>query len=389
MRKLALLLVVFLFGGVTLNAQQNHMPVFVSGMEGYRSFRIPALVACPDGQLLTFCEGRVRGANDFGNIDIVMKRSTDGGETWSPLQVVAEFGDLQAGNPAPVVDQLDPAFPNGRIFLFYNVGNNHEHEVIKGNGIKLCKYKTSEDNGRTWSSPVDITKQVHRLKQPAVDAAFHFSEDWRYYANTPGHAMQFQNGKHRGRIFVAANHSAGEPQKAAGHYAAHGYYSEDHGKTFTLGASVDLPGSNESMAVELSNSRLMMNSRNQRGDIRARIVTMSDDGGATWGKPRFDATLIDPVCQGSILGLGLKDGKMMLAFCNAADTKRRDNLTLQISMDEGSTWARSFPLAKAPEGVRGDFAAYSDLAQIGSGRIGVLYERDGYSQIVFTKVAWK
>lgn len=372
-----------------LGAQSNPVPVFVSGKEGYRSYRIPALISAPNGDLLAFCEGRVSGAGDFGNIDLVMKRSADGGVTWSPLQVVAEFGDEQVCNPAPVVDRSDPAHPEGRIFLFYNTGNNHEAEIIKGHGIKFCRYVTSVDQGKSWSAPVDITTQVHRPKQPAVDPAFNFSEDWRYYANTPGHAIQFQNGKYQGRLYVAANHSAGEPQKAAGHYAAHGYYSDDHGKTFKLAASVDLPGSNESMVVELSNDRLMMNSRNQRGDVRARIVTMSTDGGATWEKPRFDATLIDPVCQGSILGLGSENGKTLLAFCNPADTKRRDNLTLRISLDEGTTWARSIPLAKAPEGVNGSYAAYSDLVKIGPGDIGVLYEREQPSQVVFTKVAWK
>ena len=391
MKILSLLIycVCFLFGAMPVKAQVNFVPVFVSGTEGYRSFRIPALITCPNWELLAFCEGRVCWAGDFGNIDLVMKRSVNGGATWSPLQVVAEFGELQVCCPAPVVDLSDPAFPKGRIFVFYNTGNNHEGEVIKGNGIKLCKYVASEDNGKTWSAPVDITTQVHRPKRPEVDAAFNFSEDWRYYANTPGHAIQLQSGKYQGRIYVAANHSAGDPQKAAGHYAAHGYYSDDHGKTFKLAATVDLPGSNESMAVELSNSRLMMNSRNQRGDIRARIVTLSNDGGATWEKPRFDATLIDPVCQGSILGFGFENGKRVVAFCNAADTRRRDNLTLRISMDEGATWARSFPLAKAPEGTRGDFAAYSDMAQLDPAHIGVLYEREGYSQIVFAKVAWK
>lgn len=379
----------FLIVALPIQAKLDQVPVFVSGTEGYRSFRIPALINAPKGELLAFCEGRVRGAGDYGNIDIVMKRSADGGETWSPLQLVAEFGDEQVCNPAPVVDLTDPAFPDGRIFLFYNTGNNHEGEIIKGHGIKLCKYVTSVDQGKTWSDPVDITTQVHRPRQPEVDAAFNFTEDWRYYANTPGHAIQLQMGKYKGRIYVAANHSAGEPQKAAGHYTAHGYYSDDHGKTFKLAASVDLPGSNESMAVEISKDRLMMNSRNQRGDVRARIVTISQDGGATWGKPGFDATLIDPVCQGSILGLGSENGMTVVAFCNAADTKRRDNLTLRISMDEGATWGRSFLLAKAPEGLSGGYAAYSDIAKIGPIDIGVLYEREQPAQIVFTKVTWK
>ena len=155
--KYAALLLVWGCFSLTLQGEDKVVPVFVSGTEGYRSFRIPALIALPNGELLAFCEGRVNGANDYGNIDMVMKRSTDRGQTWSPLQVVAEFGDLQLGNPAPVVDLTDLAFPQGRIFLFYNTGNNHESEIVKGHGIKSCGYKTSIDNGATWSAPVDIT----------------------------------------------------------------------------------------------------------------------------------------------------------------------------------------------------------------------------------------
>ena len=184
--KYAALLLVWGCFSLTLQGEDKVVPVFVSGTEGYRSFRIPALIALPNGELLAFCEGRVNGANDYGNIDMVMKRSTDRGQTWSPLQVVAEFGDLQLGNPAPVVDLTDPTFPQGRIFLFYNTGNNHESEILKGHGIKSCWYKTSIDNGATWSAPVDITVQVHRPHQPTVNSAYNFTEDWRCIANTPG-----------------------------------------------------------------------------------------------------------------------------------------------------------------------------------------------------------
>jgi len=319
----------------------------------------------------------------------VMKRSTDKGRSWDSLQVVAENGDLQAGNAAPVVDLTDPAYPGGRIFLFYNTGNNQEGEVRKGNGLREVWYKTSTDKGQTWSEAVNITTQVHRPKQPQKSAAYNFSEDWRSYANTPGHAMQFQNGKYKGRIFVAANHSAGPPQKQFNDYAAHGFYSDDHGKTFHLGATVNTPGSNESMATELSGDKLMMNSRNQKGDVRARIVSISSDGGATWDTSYVDQTLIDPVNQGSILTIGKKHGKNIIAFCNAADTKRRDNLTLRISYDDGKTWAKSIVIDKSADGSKGDFTAYSDLVKLGKKKIGVLYERNGYKEIVFTVVKWK
>ena len=373
-----------------LSVTVEDVPVFTSGTEGYKSFRIPALVQMPGGgQLLAFCEGRVKGSGDYGNIDIVLKRCPGVGRPWSALQVVAEFGDEQVCNPAPVVDLTDPAYPHGRIFLFYNTGNNHEGEILKGHGIKLVKYVTSEDQGATWSKPVDITTQVHRPQQPSVDAAYNFPEDWRYYANTPGHATQFQEGKYKGRIFVAANHSAGPPQPAAGHYVAHGFYTDDHGKSFKLGDSIKQPGSNESTAVELSGDRLMMNSRNQGGDVRARIVSISNDGGQTWAETKFDQTLIDPVCQGSITQVGTKDGKPVLGFCNAADTKSRDNLTLRISYDEGATWPKSIPLAKGPDGGKGSFAAYSDIVALSEREVGVLYERENYQKIVFTMVRWK
>lgn len=374
-----------------MHAQQKFVPVFVSGTDGYKSFRIPAIISLPNGSLLAFCEGRVNGSGDYGNIDIVMKRSTDKGKTWTALQIVADYGNLQLCNPAPVVDLSDPLYPKGRIFLFYNTGNNHEGEILNGKGIKYCMYKTSVDGGNTWSDPVDITEQVHRPNQPSVNPIYNFKEDWRYYANTPGHAMQFQSGKYKGRIFVAANHSAGNPQKGAGHYVAHGYYSDDHGKTFKLGNSLNLPGSNESMAVELSGSRLMMNSRNQRGDVRARIVSISSDGGASWDSTYFDHKLIDPVCQGSILNVGEKKGKNILAFCNAADVKERNNLTLRISFDEGSTWAKSIPVYKGQSnsGQGSDFSAYSDLVTLSQKHVGILFEKDGYSQIVFTEVKWR
>lgn len=372
----------------TALAQVKDIPVFVSGTEGHKSYRIPAIIGLPNGSLLAFCEGRVHGSDDFGDINIVVKRSSDKGKTWSALQTVVDADTLQAGNPAPVVDLTDPAYPQGRIFLFYNTGNNHEGEVRKGKGLREVWYKTSTDNGITWNEPVNITTQTHRPKQPQVNTAYNFPEDWRSYANTPGHAMQFGTGKYKGRIFIAANHSAGDPQPQFADYQAHGFYTDDHGKTFHLGETVNLPGSNESMATELSGSKLMMNSRNQKGDIRERVVTISSDGGSTWDTTYFDKTLPDPVNQGSILTIGKKKGSNIIAFCNAADTKRRDNLTLRISYDDGKTWKRDFVIAKSENDSR-DYAAYSDIVNVTKKEIGILYEKEGYSKIVFTVVKWR
>lgn len=364
------------------------VPVFTSGQEGHKSFRIPAIIGLPSGELLAFAEGRVNGSGDFGDINIVLKRSKDQGKTWGNIEVAINYDSLQAGNPAPVVDLTDPKYPQGRIFLFYNTGNNHEGEIRKGHGIREVWFVTSVDAGHTWSKPQNITTQVHKPNQPKINPAYQFKEDWRSYANTPGHATQFLKGKYKGRIYVAANHSQGEPQAHFVDYFAHGFYSDDHGKTFHLSETINIAGGNEATAAPLSGNKLMFNARNQKGDIRQRIVAISNDGGQHWHDTYFDPNLPDPVCQGSILSF-IEGKKTILAFCNAADTKNRDNLTLRISYDEGKTWVKSWVIDKAEAGHTRDNAAYSDIVQVGKDQIGILYEKDNYKQIIFHTVSWK
>jgi len=372
-----------------LIASSSDTQVFVSGTDGHKSYRIPAIITAPDGALLAFAEGRVNDSDDFGNIEIVLKRSTDRGKTWGPMTVVAKYGELQAGNPAPVVDLLDPRFPKGRIFLFYNTGTKSEGEVRNGNGVREVWYKTSVDNGKSWSEPVNITLQVHKPNQPGINPTYHFIEDWRSYANTPGHAMQYSAKPYLGRIFVAANHSAQNPKSPKVDYFAHGFYTDDHGISFKLSETVPLAGSNESSAAELSNGALMLNSRNQKGDIRERIVAISRNGGTSWDTLYFDHQLPDPVCEGSILNVGKKNGKNRLAFCNPAERDDRNNLTLRISSDEGLTWTQTIPVDNNPEQKKLSYTAYSDIVSVGKNKIGVLYEKSNYSLIVFKLMKWK
>ena len=363
--------------------------VFTSGTEGHKSYRIPAIVALPDGGLLAFAEGRVQNSGDFGDINIVLKKSTDKGMSWSELKVVVNYDSLQAGNPAPVVDLLDPAYPKGVVYLFYNTGNNHEGEVRKGKGLREVWVVRSLDGGTTWVDAKNITGQTHKPNQPAVNASYNFKEDWRSYANTPGHAFQFQQGKYKGRIFVAANHSSGEPQKQFRDYAAHGFYSDDHGKSFKLSEIVNIPGSNESIATELSNSKMLMSIRNQRGDIRQRILAYSSNGGSSWDTSYFEPALPDAVCQASLITVGYKKGKAIVASSNSADTTRRDNLMLRISYDEGKSWNKSFVIEKSADTKSRDWTAYSDMAMIDKKTIGILYERNNYSEIVFKPILWQ
>ena len=383
MKKLILTLIAI---STMFAASAQEVTVFKSGEDGYKSYRIPAIVKNKNGDIIAFSEGRVDHAGDYGNVNIVYKISKDNGKTWGALQVAAKNEKLQAGNPAPVVDVYDPAYPQGRIFLFYNTGNNHEGEVRKGNGLRELWYITSTDGGQSWSQPVNITTQGHRPNQPNINPAYDFKEDWRAFANTPGHALQLGDGPYKGRIYIPSNHSEGDPKDAGRDYFANAYYSDDHGKTFKLAETITFEGGNETMAAQISETELYMNTRNQQGNVKSRIVSYSTDGGATWDTTFYDLALPDPVNQGSTLSW--KEGTgYILAVCNAADEQKRDNLTVRLSRDKGKTWFLNKVIAKSPEGYKGDYSAYSDLVLLGSESIGVLYEKDNYKTIVFAPVS--
>ncbi len=368
------LVALLLFSGFTGWAQTT---VFANGDDGYLCYRIPAIVKAPNGDLLAFCEARKQSCADHGNVKIVLKRSRDNGATWSALQIVAENDSFQAGNPAPVYDLTDKKHKKGRLFLFYNTGTlASEQAVREGKAMREIWYKTSTDYGKTWSKPVNITRFVSKPNHPAVDSAYRFKEDWRSYANTPGHALQLTKRPHRGRLFIPANHSEGPPKAQARDYFAHGFYSDDHGKTWAITPSIPYPGSNESTAAELSNGGILMNIRNQSGDHKNRILAFSKNAGATWDTIYNELQLPDPVCQGSMLQFTNSKGQHVLLFSNLNHTSQRENLTLRISYDDGKTW----PISRV---ICASSAAYSDLVIQQNKQIGILYEKDNYTKIVY------
>jgi sialidase-1 len=351
-------------------------PVFQSGEAGYACFRIPAIVCAPNGELLAFCEARKDNCQDHGDVRIVMKRSQDQGRTWSEPTVVVENGNAQAGNPAPVFDAMDRRFPQGRLFLFCNTGTVSEQEVREGKAPREVWYKTSTDLGKTWSNPLNITVQVSKPLQLSSNPKYKFAEDWRSYANTPGHALQIQHGKKRGRIFVPANHSAGPPQARFKDYRAHAFYSDDHGKSWKISPNVEYPGSNESTAAELLNDGVLMNIRDQSGESKLRLLAYSKNAGKKWDAVYLEKQLPDPVCEGSMINFQDKNGKNWLLFSNLEHQSKRQNLVLKASDDDGKTWSLVQVICEGS-------SAYSDLVIQKDGQIGVLYERDNYSQIVY------
>lgn len=361
--------------------------VFERNKEGYHTYRIPAIIRAPNGDLLAFCEGRKNGSGDAGDIDLVMKRSTDNGHTWSAVRMLVDFkqllspdsktygslyGDYTVGNMAPVVDMMDPEHPNGRIVMPFNTnGAEAEGTVMGGTGVREIWVTTSDDNGYTWSTPKNITTSVSKPNEPNFNPAYNFAEDWRWYAVTPGHAIQLKKSKYAGRLVFAANHSAGA---TGGTYFSHCFYSDDHGKTWKLGNNVGAK-TNEAIAAELSNGNVMINMRNYDGTGR-RAVATSYDGGETWQNLFRDPQLPEPVCQGTIL---YNDSARVLHFANPASTSGRNNLTIRTSFDDGKTWAykRTVELSDG---------AYSDLVLQSDQKIGLLYETSGYSLINYAIV---
>lgn len=342
-------------------------PIFVSGEGGYHTYRIPSLICARNGDLLAFCEGRKSSQSDTGDIDLVMRRSDDGGKTWSNLQVVWDDAGNTCGNPCPVVDLESGVIT---LLLTWNAGNSKEHGLAAGLGkdSRLAFVSYSTDDGKTWTKPEDISAKV---KDPK----------WTWYATGPGAGIELQRGKHAGRYVVPCDHKERVDKKELAY--SHVIYSDDRGATWKLGGRTPADKCNECEVVELTDGRLLLNMRNHDSKLRARQISYSDDGGATWSKPVSDQALIEPVCQASIRRISwpasgaagksaAKHG--VIAFSNPANVKSRSQLTIRASYDDGKTW----PVARE---LYSGGSAYSCLALQPNGLIACLYERDGYKKI--------
>ncbi len=234
----------------------------------------------------------------------------------------------------------------------------------------------SADDGITWAKPTRITADV---KKP----------DWTWYATGPGVGIQLRHGRDKGRLIIPCDHSEKVKSRLAQH--SHVFFSDDHGKTWKLGATV-APFTDECQVVELKDGELLINMRNywgrdggqpQRGNKRA--LAWSKDGGETWSDLEFDKTLIEPICQASLHRFTDARGKHRLLFSNPASTDQRQRLTVRLSYDEGKTWPISKVLYDGP-------AAYSCLAYLPDGSIACLYERGKqhpYEHITFGQFSFE
>ena len=336
--------------------------LWVSGTGGYVRYRIPAILVSAAGTILAFCEARKFTGQDTDQIDLLLRRSEDGGQTFGESILVTTEHDWVSGNPAPVQDRS-----TGRIWLPFcrNRIDGDERAISAGQAPRTVWMLYSDDDGRTWSDPVEITAAVKR-------------PEWGWYATGPCHAIQLASG----RLVIPCNHRLlpGYGDEAD---HAHVIYSDDHGATWLIGGIADA-GTNESSVLEAADGALYLNSRNHGLEHDAvgydyRAVAWSLDGGITFAPVVHDASLPEPRCQASVCRLtggsgadGAAAGRSRVLFSNPTgveDGERvRSELTVRLSYDECRTWPVARTLHAGP-------AAYSDLCVTGDGTICCLYER--------------
>ncbi|GHI03020.1 laminin G [Streptomyces cellostaticus] len=326
---------------------------------GYACFRIPAVVRTADGTLLAFAEGRVLNCGDAADIDIVLKRSTDGGRSWGSLQVVDEGAGDTHGNPAPIVDR-----DTGRIWLAqtYNTGRTDSASCsIPCDRTPHLQY--SDDDGLTWSEPRDLSPEI----LPA---------DWNsWYATGPAHGIQLTRGRYAGRLVFGVNTETWDGSRVTANHASL-IVSDDHGGHWRIGATDTWPIAadgtfrqkpSELTLTERTDGSILVSGREQDGtDPGHRTQAVSRDGGGSFTAPFHDLPdLYTPQVQGSVLRLG---GRILLSC--PADPDRRRTMMIRSSYDGGRTWDS----VDRGTVVTTDWSGYSDLVRVDRDTVGLLYE---------------
>lgn len=357
----SLTLIICCIAAVGQSQTLNHL--YRAGEEGYACFRIPSIITTNKGTLLAFAEARRTNCGDAGDIDLVVKRSEDGGKSWSAMQMVWNDSSNTCGNPAPVVDQK-----TGKIVLLstWNLGTDHEKEIIAGTSANTRRvfFLTSNDDGLTWTAPVEITNVV---KKP----------NWSWYATGPGRGIQITKGKHKGRLVIPSNHITADSKQ---NYS-HAIYSDDAGNSWNLGGITPQDSVNESTVVEIAKGKLMLNMRNA-SKKRVRQTAISRDGGESWSNIKADTALIEPVCEGNLLKYSYAGKKPAILFSNPASQTSRTQMTIRVSYNDGRSWKAKKLLYAGP-------SAYSCLTVLPNGNIGCFYEaglQKPYEGIVYEEI---
>ena len=318
--------------------------IYNQGTDGFELYRIPAIVKSKSNTLLAFAEARkARSNGDSGDIDLVVKRSSDNGKTWSKQITIWNDGQNTCGNPVPIVDD------RGRIHLLmtWNFQTDPWGAITNGTGEDSRRpyYTYSDDDGITWAQPVEITSSVKK-------------EKWDWYATGPCHGIQIQKGIHKGRLVAPNYFTTRESGKVTSYSQI--IYSDDYGKTWKPGEPTPVGGVGECSVAEIGEGTLMLNMRADEGFYRKSCTSI--DGGLTWSSPQISIDQIDCKCQGSILSIG---GAVFLS--NAASATERINMTIKKSTDNGKNWKGQYTVYEGNSG-------YSDIVELSDSQIAIIYE---------------
>ncbi|MBA4063871.1 MAG: exo-alpha-sialidase [Isosphaera sp.] len=353
-------------------ADPDKVDLFEADKGGYKLYRIPGVVATAKGTVLAYCEARKSDRGDWGTIDILLRRSGDGGKTWSDPVKVADVPGPKEKNPVALAQKLaDPkdVTYNNPVVIADRSGAVHLLFCLE---YMRCFYARSDDDGKTWSPPAEITAAAFDpLKK---------TYDWKVLATGPGHGIQLKSG----RLLVPVWLSTGTGGHAHRPSVVTTVYSDDGGRTWKPGEvavpnTADWVNPNESAVAELPDGTVVLNTRSESKANR-RLVTRSPDGATRWSKPEFDDALVEPVCMAGFLAV--PGPKPVLLFSNPDNLEKagakappapgsnrdRKNVTVRVSDDGGKTWA-------AKRSVEAGFSGYSDLAALPDGTVLMLYER--------------
>ncbi len=344
--------------------------LFVAGEGGYPSYRIPSLVVTPGGALLAACEAR-KTRGDWSPIDILFVRSVDGGKTWSAPRKLDPLPGTERQNPAARRPDSATGITNNNPLWIADRKTGAVHLLVCQEYMR-CFYARSEDDGKTFTAPVEIT---------AAFEAFRQAYDWKVLATGPGHGVQLRSG----RLVVPVWLSTARGPSAHRPSVITTIYSDDHGTSWQCGEMVanetdPLVNPSESVAVALADGGVLLNMRSEALAHRRAIAT-SPDGATNWTRPKFDDALVEPICMASLCRYSLpgENTRGRILFSNPANLERKDgkerpgmsrdrkNLTVRLSYDECDSW----PVAKTLEAGP---SAYSDLAVSQDGMIYCLYE---------------
>lgn len=346
-----------------------------AGDDGVAAYRIPGLVTTKKGTLLSVYDVRYNNSVDLQeHVDIGLSRSIDGGQSWEKMRIPLAFGEdgglpsaqNGVGDPAILVNDKDNSIwiialwthgmGNQRAFFHSVEGMDKEHT----GQLVLAK---STDDGKTWSAPINITKQV---KHPS----------WRLLFQGPGRGITMQDGT---LVFpIQFVDSAGMPHAGV-------MYSKDSGKNWKI-HNPARSNTTEAQVVEIEPGILMLNMRDNRGGSRA--VCITKDLGETWIEhPSSRSALREPVCMASLISVKAKDNCLkrdILLFSNPDTTKGRHHITIKASLDNGVTWLPEHQIMLDEDESWG----YSCLTMVDAETVGILYE-SSVAQMTFQTVKLK